>query len=206
MFGQLPPLTRTLIVSNVAVFLAQLALGPLLVAYFALWPLGSGAMLGGLPGFEPWQLVSYAFLHGSPAHLFFNMFGLFMFGGELERLFGSRRFFHLYFAAVISAALAQLVFAGIGSPEPYPTLGASGGVFGLLLAYGLYFPRRTIVLLIPPVPMPAWLFVTLYGALELFLGVTGTQAGVAHFAHLGGMLGAWLLIAYWRNGPPMRRR
>lgn len=205
MFDHLPPLTRTLIIINVAVFVAQQALGEVLVAYCALWPLGSGSVLGGLPGFEVWQLVSYAFLHGSLTHLFFNMFGLYMFGSELERVFGAGRFMHLYFAAVISAALAQLVFAGIGAPNPYPTMGASGGVFGLLLAFGLYFPRRTIVLLIPPIPMPAWLFVTLYGALELFLGVTGTQAGVAHFAHLGGMLGAWLTILYWRHGPPAAR-
>jgi membrane associated rhomboid family serine protease len=78
--------------------------------------------------------------------------------------------------------------------EPYPTVGASGGVFGVLLAFGMLFPRRRVVLLIPPVPMPAWLFVTLYGALELVMGVTGTQAGVAHFAHLGGMVGALLVL------------
>ena len=93
------------------------------------------------------------------------------------------------------------------SADPYPTIGASGGVFGLLLAYAMYFPHRTVVLLIPPIPMPAWLFVTLSRrALELYLGVTGTEAGVAHFAHLGGMAGAWLLIQYWRGGPPFRRR
>jgi membrane associated rhomboid family serine protease len=96
--------------------------------------------------------------------------------------------------------------AGVLASEPYPTIGASGGVFGLLLAFAMYFPRRIIVLLIPPIPMPAWLFVTLYGILELYLGVTGTEAGVAHFAHLGGMAGAWLMIQYWRGGPPFRRR
>ncbi len=206
MFNHLPPLTRTLIIVNVVVFIAQQPFWGVLVAYFALWPLGSGAVLGGLPGFELWQLVSYAFLHGSLTHLFFNMFGLYMFGSEVERVFGPRRYMQLYFAAVISAALAQLVFAGVGASLPHPTMGASGGVFGLLLAFGLFFPRRMIVLLIPPIPMPAWLFVTLYGALELFLGVTGTQAGVAHFAHLGGMLGAGLTILYWRRGPPQRRR
>jgi membrane associated rhomboid family serine protease len=71
-------------------------------------------------------------------------------------------------------------------------------VFGLLMAFALYFPRRTVVLIFPPVPLPAWLFVTLYGVVELFLGVTGTQAGVAHFAHLGGMLGGYLMLKYWR--------
>ncbi len=102
-----------------------------------------------------------------------------------------------YFACVIAAALTQLTTAALaGSQEP--TLGASGGVFGLLLAFAMYFPRQRIVLLFPPIPMPAWLFVVLYGALELVLGVTNTQAGVAHFAHLGGMLGGALVILYWR--------
>jgi membrane associated rhomboid family serine protease len=90
-----------------------------------------------------------------------------------------------------------------GGPA-FPTVGASGGVFGLLLAYGLFFPRRTLMLLFPPIPMPAWLFVTLYGLLELYLGVTGTAAGIAHFAHLGGMLGGWILIRQWRKRPPGR--
>ena len=145
-------------------------------------------------------------LFRSVLHLFFNMFALYMFGGELERLWGPKRFVNLYLASVISAALAQLAVSSLASVEPYPTIGASGGVFGLLLAFALYFPSRTVVLLFPPIPMPAWLFVTLYGALELYLGVTGTQEGVAHFAHLGGMLGAWLLIQYWRGRPPFRLR
>jgi membrane associated rhomboid family serine protease len=89
--------------------------------------------------------------------------------------------------------------SSIANWPPYPTIGASGGVFGLLLAFGLFFPHRTVMLLIPPVPLPAWLFVTLYGLLELTLGVTGTSQGVAHFAHLGGMLGGWLMIRSWRG-------
>jgi membrane associated rhomboid family serine protease len=82
---------------------------------------------------------------------------------------------------------------------PYPTIGASGGVFGLLLAFGMMFPRRMILLIFPPIPMPAWLFVTLYGIVELVLGVTGSQSGVAHFAHLGGMVVGFALIQYWRH-------
>ena len=209
MFGNIPPLTRTLIVANITVFLAEAFLGSTLIVYFGLWPLATATTshaLGGYPHFEPWQIITYSFLHGSLTHLLFNMFALYMFGGELERLFGAKRYFNLYFAGVITAAAAQLVFSSIAGSEPYPTIGASGGIFGLLLAFAMYFPTRTIVLLIPPIPMPAWLFVTLYGALELFLGVTGTQEGVAHFAHLGGMLGAWLVIVYWRGRPPLRRR
>ena len=200
MFANLPPLTRTLILCNVMGFLAQVIFGGVLIAHFGLWPI---AAHGGAayPTFALWQLVTYSFLHGGISHLLFNMFALYMFGGELERFFGTRRFFSLYFAGVIAAALAQLVFTSAAGGTPHPTIGASGGIFGLLLAYGLFFPRRIIVLLIPPIPMPAWLFVTIYGALELFLGVSGSQEGVAHFAHLGGMLGAWLMIHHW-----MKRR
>jgi membrane associated rhomboid family serine protease len=184
-------------------FVAELVLGDVFTIKLALWPVQSTA-LGGIAGFQPWQILTYSFLHASVLHLFFNMFALYMFGSQLERLWGPKRFLNLYLASVISAALAQLVVSSLASGEPYPTIGASGGVFGLLLAFGMYFPRRIVMLLFPPVPMPAWLFVTLYGALELYLGVTGTQAGVAHFAHLGGMLGAWLLIQYWRGRPPFR--
>jgi len=156
----------------------------------ALHPLGAD--------FEPWQMLSYAFLHGSPSHLAFNMLGLYMFGGDIERVFGARRFTLLYFASVITAAMAQLAF-GLFTQSTVPTVGASGGLFGLLLAFAMVFPKRTIVPLIPPIPMPAWLFVTLYAGLELYLGVTGTMEGVAHFAHLGGLVGAFVLLAYWRE-------
>jgi membrane associated rhomboid family serine protease len=90
--------------------------------------------------------------------------------------------------------------------EAYPTVGASGGVFGLLLAYGMLFPHQRVMLLIPPVPMKARTLVIVYGVVELLLGVTGTAPGVAHFAHLGGMLFGWLLIRHWRRRPPSRGR
>jgi membrane associated rhomboid family serine protease len=203
MFYALPPATRWLLLANVAFFLVESLSGSSgLVSYLALWPLGTA----GAVSFEPWQIVTYSFLHASFLHLFFNMFALYMFGGELERLWGQRRYVQLYFASVVAAALSQLVFASVSGAPPYPTVGASGGIFGLLLAYAMYFPHRTIVLLIPPIPMPAWLFVTLYGLLELYLGVTGTQEGVAHVAHLGGMLGAWILILYWRGRLPFGTR
>lgn len=198
-----PPATQTLIVINVVAFVVQLMTGNAPVAWLALWPLGSN-ILGA--GFAPWQLVTYSFLHVSIWHLFFNMFALFMFGSELERLFGPRWYLSFYFVCVVTAALAQLVFAAVTSAPPYPTVGASGGVFGLLLGFGMYFPRRTVMLIFPPIPMPAWLFVTLYGLLELYLGVTGTAAGVAHFAHLGGMLGGYVMIRHRRGLPPFQRR
>jgi membrane associated rhomboid family serine protease len=127
------------------------------------------------------------------------MLGLFMFGSEVERVLGSRRYFTYYLVAVLSAAIAQLVMSALASGPPYPTIGASGGVFGLLLAYGMFFPRRIVMLIFPPIPMPARVFVVVYAAIELYLGVTGTQAGVAHFAHLGGMLGGFLMLRRWRR-------
>jgi membrane associated rhomboid family serine protease len=205
-FGNLPPVTRGLILANVAVFLLQQMVGDPMIIYLGLWPLSTASVYGAMPGFQPWQVITYGFLHGSVMHIFVNMFALYMFGGQLERLFGPRRFLNLYLASIITAGLSQLAYAAFTGANPYPTIGASGGVFGVLLAFAMYFPRQTIVLLIPPIPMPAWLFVTLYGALELFFGVTGTEINVAHFAHLGGMLGAWLLIQYWRGRPPFGRR
>jgi rhomboid family protein len=193
MFPSVPPATRVLILINVGVFLLQQLAGPLMDVLFALWPLGS-------PLFRPWQLVTYAFLHdpSSLAHIFFNMFALYMFGRALELYWGGRRLVMYYLVCVLTAALTQLaVERALGGAEP--VIGASGGVFGILLAFAWYFPRQRIVLLFPPIPMPAWLFVTLYGVLELFLGVTGRQQGVAHFAHLGGMLGGALSILYWRT-------
>ena len=189
----------SLILANLAVFALQ-ALNPALLTTFALWPPGAH-VVAGLPvvaRFEPWQLVSYAFLHGSVAHVGLNMFALWMFGRDCERVLGARRYLTLYFAAVLSAALVQLVVAALAR-SPYPTIGASGGVFGVLLAYAVLFPERRILLLFPPIPMPAWLFVTLYGLVELANGVLGTAAGVAHFAHLGGMLGAGLALRHWRR-------
>ena len=200
----LPTVTRTLIIINVAVFLAELALGDALVMNFALWPVGT-PQSADFRGFQPWQIITYSFLHGGFQHIFFNMLALFMFGGQLEHLLGVKRYINLYFASVISAALAQLLVAAYVGGTPYPTLGASGGVFGLLLAYGLYFPNRMVMLIFPPIPMRAKWFVVLYGLLELVLGVTGAEASVAHFAHLGGMLGAWLVIKSWRGGGPFRR-
>lgn len=193
----LPPITQALLLANVAAFCLQFFVGPMLLGVFALWPVGAG--------FMPWQVASYAFLHGSIGHLFFNMLGLWMFGSELERLWGGRRYLEFYGASVLSAAGAQLLVAGLAD-SIHPTVGASGGLFGLLLAFGLTFPNRTIVPLFPPIPMKAKVFVAVYGGLELLLGFTGSGSGVAHFAHLGGMLGGYLMLRYWRGQAPFGRR
>jgi membrane associated rhomboid family serine protease len=189
------PVTQTLLVANVLVFLLLEGSPMPIVEWFALWPPSGFNSL-----FEPWQLVTYSFLHGSVAHIVFNMFALYTFGTNIERLFGSRFYALYYFACVVSAAICHLIVTSwIGGP-PVPTVGASGGVYGLLLAYGLYFPHHRVILLIPPIPMKARTLVFVFAALELFFGVTGTAAGVAHFAHLGGMLGGWLMIEYRKRG------
>jgi membrane associated rhomboid family serine protease len=185
-----PPGVQIILITTIAGYFLQIGTGNGMIGSFALWPLQGS--------FMPWQLVTYAFLHGSITHLAFNMYGLWLFGREVEHMMGRRMFLQLYFASVISAGLMQLLVTGY-SGDVYPTVGASGGVFGLLLAYGMLFPNRVIMLLIPPIPMPARAFVVLYAVLELFLGVTGTQTGVAHFAHLGGMIGGYLVIQHWRS-------
>lgn len=202
MFQQLAPVTRLLIIANVIVFGLQYVMGNVLILNFALWP-WSGALYRDAPTFEVWQLVTYGFLHDDRTvmHIFFNMFAVYMFGSDIERLLGATRFITYYLVCVIGAGLTQLIYLQVSGSDPTPTVGASGGVFGLLLAYGLAYPHRKLMLLFPPIPMPAWLFVTLYGVLELVLGVTGTQQGVAHFAHLGGMAAGFVLLQIWRRRP-----
>jgi membrane associated rhomboid family serine protease len=193
----LPPVTKILMLVCVGMYCVGLLLPPTFEVLFALWPLDSGL-------FWPWQVVSYAVLHGGTLHLFFNMLGLWMFGSEIERLWGQRRYLQFLLASVLSAALVQLVWTAlIGSQVP--TVGASGALFGLLLAFGMLFPNRTIVPLFPPIPMKAKVFVAVFGSLELLLGLTG-GSGIAHFAHLGGMLGGFLMIRYWRGLAPFGRR
>ena len=187
------PVTQALLIANVLAYLLLEGSGLPLVQWFALWPPSSGL-------FEPWQMVTYSFLHGGVAHIVFNMFALYTFGAAIERLFGTRFYLLYYFACVVSAAICHLIITALMGGPPIPTVGASGGIYGLLLAYGLYFPHQRVMLLIPPIPMNARTLVFAFAAIELFFGVTGTAAGVAHFAHLGGMLGGWLMIEYRKRG------
>ena len=214
MFGDLPPVTRALLWSNGLVFLMQSMLGDAKFLAFMLWPWGE-PFQGLLSGqamtvtFLPWQVLTYGFLHGDLMHLFFNMLALMMFGAPVEQTWGTRRFAIYYFTCLVGAGLVQLVVATLSFQEsgrPYPTVGASGGVFGLLLAFGMLFTHQKVMLLFPPIPMKAWVLVLGYGLLELFLGVTRTQSGVAHFAHLGGMAFGIVLIQYWRGRWPFRPR
>jgi membrane associated rhomboid family serine protease len=188
-------MTLLLIALNVLAFAVE-ALNPnSLIDAFALWPLrveGSGA-----PAFHIWQLLTYSALHASVTHLAFNMLGLFMFGNEVERVVGGRRMLALYVTSVACGGIVQTLTTLSTTGDAYPTIGASAGVFGVLIAYAMMFPRRRVVLLFPPIPMPAWLFATGYAVLELVLGVSREASGVAHFAHLGGMAGAVALVIYW---------
>jgi membrane associated rhomboid family serine protease len=188
-----PPLAVLLIITCAAVYFSGK-----MPAALALWPLESGR-------FGPWQLVSYAFLHGGFNHLFFNMFALWMFGTPIERLWGSTRFGLFYIVCVIGAAITQLIVQ-YATGELYPTIGASGAVFGLLLAYGVMWPNNKMLLIFFPVPIKAKWFVLIYGAAELMFGVTGAMPQVAHFAHLGGLIfGAGLLWRWgWRPGMTWR--
>ena len=203
----LTPIVRTLLLLNGLAFLAEMIDAGPLIAWFALWPggfLNPSALTVGVPHFWPWQILTYAFLHGGLLHLALNLYALWLFGTRLELLWGPRVFAVYYFSCVIGAALTQMLVSEIAilqGGSAYPVLGASGGVFGLLLAFGMLFPEERLVLLFPPIPIKAKWFVLGYGALELFAGVTGTAAGVAHFAHLGGMLTGWLLLSYWRGRP-----
>jgi membrane associated rhomboid family serine protease len=188
---------KLLIAANVLVFLVQSQTRVDLTA-LELWPLQP---IGGqAQHFQPWQLVTYAFLHSTDylTHLGFNMLGLWMFGSEVERRVGPGRLLACYFASVITAALSQLFVPVMFGAPPAPVIGASGGVFGLILAYAILFPRQKVIPLIPPIPMPAWVFATLYAVLELILGITGRVADVAHVAHLGGMVGSALVMTQWR--------
>ena len=164
------------------------------------------------PLFHSYQVVTYMFLHGGFSHLFFNMFALWMFGRTLEYELGSKRFLIYYMVCGIGAAILQLLvgwlefhFGGAGVVALFaPTVGASGAIFGLLLAFGVLHPNATIMLLIPPIPLKAKWFVIIYGVIELFFGMSGRMDNVAHFAHLGRMLWGFLLLYYWKHKGSIR--
>ncbi|MDO4710102.1 MAG: rhomboid family intramembrane serine protease [Pseudomonadota bacterium] len=206
MFNRLPPATKALLISTTVVFVLQYLLGDLRMAPLMLWPLGAEVSPW---SFWPWQLLSYGFLHGSLFHLFFNMLALFMFGSVLEQVWGKKRFLWFYLLCIVGAGLCQLAVGWwmLSNGEPaYPTLGASGGVLGLVLGFGMVFPNQKIMIFPIPFFIPAKVAVLLIGGFALFVGFTGSVPGIAHFAHLGGMLTAWLLIRYWRGQPPFGGR
>ena len=192
------PAVFTILTLCILGFLAELGNGSAMLQWLALWTvdLSNGGLVGETL-FHPWQLVTYAFLHGNLLHLALNMYALWLFGGPLERRWGTHYFATYFLACVIGAGLVHLAVAEIALSQGganYPVIGASGGVFGLLLAFGMRYPDVRLLLLFPPIPIKAKWFVLAYGLIELFAGVTGTENGVAHFAHLGGMLTGYLLL------------
>lgn len=214
MSSRMLPVTRALLIANVLVFALQTLLGDdqtlALSRWFALWPLGPDVVFsseGGSLGFRLWQMVTYGFMHGGVMHIVLNMYALYMFGSLLEGVMGARRFAVYYFTCLVAAAVAQLAVVYFFEPgRMFPTVGASGAIFGLLGAFAMLFPREKLMLIPIPVPISAWLFVTLYGLAELIFGITGTVAGVAHFAHLGGLVAGLALLWAWGVRPPPRQR
>jgi len=205
----LPRVTKYLLWALAIGYLLQMIGGNAAIVYFALWPLGEIAPELGGSLFQPWQLLTYALLHGNFMHLFFNGIGLFQFGPRIEHALGEKRFLQFVLVCTLGAGLCQLVVTTMmvrsGVPA-FPTIGASGFIFGILLAYGAMFPRDRIMLMLPPIEMSARTMVIVFGAIELLMGVTGTMQGVAHFAHLGGMLFGWVLLRYWSGKPPFGKR
>jgi membrane associated rhomboid family serine protease len=198
-----------LLVANGLAFSLLLLATSQLIETFALWPLGlTGETIyaGIAPRFELWQLISYSFLHGGVFHLVLNMYALWLFGTRIENAWGSKAFGIYYFVCVLGAGLVQLFIASqaVSEGDIYPTIGASGGVFGLLLAFALTYPNERLMLIFPPVILKAKWFVLIFATIELYAGVTGTLAGIAHFAHLGGMLFGFLLLWYWGLHPLKR--
>jgi membrane associated rhomboid family serine protease len=214
--GSMPPVVKNLIITNVIIFLITLVTGNFMYEHFALFYFKS-------PFFKPFQLVTHMFMHGGFTHILFNMYTLFIFGSVLERVWGSQKFLFYYFVTGIGAALLHLgvmalqlngyiadlnagnmfAQAGIQDILTTPTVGASGAIYGLLLAYGMLFPNNIMQLIFPPVALKAKWFVIIFGALELLLGLSGRGSDIAHFAHLGGMIFGFFLILYWKKNNRM---
>lgn len=190
-----PAVVKNLIIINALVYLAT-ALIPqfntLMGTYCQLFWIGS-------PLYHSYQFVTYMFLHGGFGHLFFNMFALWMFGRTLEYELGSRRFLTYYMVCGIGAAILQMGVAWLTGEIHFSLIGASGAVMGLLLAFGVMHPNEVVLVFPIPMPIKAKWFVIGYAVFELFLGWSGRDASVAHFAHVGGMLWGLALLYYWKK-------
>jgi len=210
--SSLPPVTKNLIIINVIIFLASLLNENFMIGTFALFYPTS-------PYFHWWQVVTHMFMHGGFWHIFFNMYTLLIFGCVVERIIGSKKFLFFYFICGLGAVALHLgveylqmqsymqgaalgnatAIQNIALIKNTPTVGASGAIYGVLMGYAMLFPESRMTLLFPPVTLSAKWMVVIFAAIELFTGVTGLSAGIAHFAHLGGMLIGWLMILSWRK-------
>lgn len=209
-FSAFPPVVKNLLIVNglLALWMLVQPVDALLTHWFGLWRVGNPVGLL-LPNgtqtntFWPWQIVTYGFLHGGPVHLLFNMLSLWMFGAAIENVWGSKRFGVYYAICLVGAGVAQLVVYAIQG-TPVPTVGASGAVLGILLAFGMMYPDQMIYVYLFPVK--AKYLVLFYAAMDLFGGFSGSSSNVAHFAHLGGMLVGFVVILYWRGRLPLKPR
>lgn len=204
--SQIPTVTKNLVAINILMFIATLVNENFMVANFAMFYPAS-------PFFKPWQILTHMFMHGGFWHIFFNMYSLLMFGSILERSLGPKKFLIFYFVTGLGAValhtgvewMQARVFIANGAAGAYqqllvtPTLGASGAIYGVLIGFAMLYPQARLTLIFPPIPMTAKWLVIIFAAIELFSGINGIQDGVAHFAHLGGMLFGWLLIRWWRK-------
>ena len=192
-----PPVVKNLLIANCVIFLAITLIPQVYFfcnQYLCLWWLNNSFEAP----FHSYQFVTYMFLHASVGHLFSNMFALWMFGRSLESELGSKRFLTYYMVCGIGAALIQVTLAALFG-EQIVLLGASGAVMGLLLAFGLMHPNNMIYIIPLPFPIKAKWFVLGYAILEIALGWSGVGTGIAHFAHVGGMLWGLALLLWWRN-------
>ena len=210
--SNVPKVIKNLLIINVLMFLATLVNQRFMISTFGLFYPTSEY-------FRWWQPVTHMFMHGGFWHILFNMYTLFIFGCVVERMIGSRKFLIFYFVCGLGAAAVHLGVQALqanafmnqlaqgvqGAAVSYaqlkmtPTVGASGAIYGVLIAYALLFPDSKLTLLFPPVTLSAKWMVIIFAGIELITGITGTADGMAHFAHLGGMLFGWLLITYWRK-------
>lgn len=206
MLSRIPPVTRALLYANIAIFLLQYVVPVEWQLPLQLWPvMPDGPLFGPGTTFLPWQPFTSGFLHADLLHVGFNMLGLVMFGSRLEYQWRSRRYFMFYAVCLLGAGLCQLAVATWSATHDgavYATIGASGAIYGLILGYAMLFPNDAVMLPFPPIPMKARTLAIVYGVMALALGLFGGEPGVAHFAHLGGMLSGWLLILFWRRRPP----
>lgn len=199
---RITPIVKHFIIINVIMFALTMLAENFMLEKFALFYFNS-------PFFKPYQLISYIFMHGGFMHILFNMYSLYIFGSVLESVWGGKKFFIYYMVTGIGAALFHLFITYLriesGVLDPYlasiiPMVGASGAIYGLLLAYGVLFPNNVLTLFFPPVSLKAKYMVFVFGGLEFLLGLGGSGDGVAHFAHLGGMLFGFVILMIWKRG------
>lgn len=222
MFDRITPVVKQLLIINIAVFFLSNLAEQFFYSNFSFFnPILPGSPEIMNPNFKPWQVITYMFMHGSLGHLFSNMFGLFMFGSSLEIYMGTKKFLTYYIITGIGAALLNSALNSyemsqmVVDSQAYwrqavtPMVGASGAIFGILVAYGVLFPNTELMLLFFPFPIKAKYFVILYGLYELYAGTAGIQQGVAHFAHIGGLITGFVLLKLFgfdqRSGGNFRR-